>query len=705
MGQEDIKKEKQMNNSEKEWQPLASPERIHIVSHKSLVHLGSLDSFDITEGGKRAARCILEYLEKGDEQELRRAVDIYEELIPNENFGGEYTALEWLCRLWIAPQAERDRFLSVPEVDGFYGLLAADNFLHLRRYLNLKYHFVKIDRKDTKTKDYLRFLEDFILFNNPDRIRWEKTRENMEKFAIREGMHIADVGAGPGYFSFKFAQMVGKTGKVYAIETNPRHLQYLDWYKKKNSLTNLEPVTSSFNGIGLEKDIRVDIVFMCSLYHNVYAAFTDEERDEFVGSIRHALKPDGRFILVDNDLVEDGELPYHGPYISRELLISQLSFYGFEIVDHYQFTPQRYVLIFRLCEPMKDTGISEGICCFEDDSTDIIRVHSTAALIRYRIIGTSTSGYTLNGKQAALLMYDAIEKKEKALLLRAVEEYERLIPLERIGDDYTALLWFCQYLLLEEKEQAKLLEDCMVKEYYLFFAENNYEILKKYLRNKYDFKVPMPEKRDHFIHEFTGGEVEAGVLNEWNELLIFNNPNRCLWEKTEEMLAWMDIKEGETVADIGCGSGYFSYRFCKLAGKTGKVYATEINEDALSYMEKLNKKYGLGICTRISALNDLCLEENSVDTIFMCSMYHATYIASIEFVKDSLIESVRKALRPGGRWFIVDNDITPAGVPAYYGPGIARELIIAQLKFYGFRLKASVQFVPQRYILQFEAEE
>ncbi len=50
---------------------------------------------------------------------------------------------------------------------------------------------------------------------------------------------------------------------------------------------------------------------MCSLYHNVYAAFTDEERDEFVGSIRGtALKPDGRFILVDNDLVEDGGLAH-----------------------------------------------------------------------------------------------------------------------------------------------------------------------------------------------------------------------------------------------------------------------------------------------------------------------------------------------------------------------------------------------------------
>lgn len=130
-----------------------SPERIVIASQKSLVHLGSLDSFDITEGGKQAARCILDYLEKGEEQKLRRAVDIYEELIPNENFGGEYTALEWLCRLWIAPGEDRERFLSVPEVEGFYGLLAADDFRHLRRYLKLKYHFEKIDRKDTTTKD------------------------------------------------------------------------------------------------------------------------------------------------------------------------------------------------------------------------------------------------------------------------------------------------------------------------------------------------------------------------------------------------------------------------------------------------------------------------------------------------------------------------------------------------------------------------
>ena len=94
-----------------------------------------------------------------------------------------------------------------------------------------------------------------------------------------------------------------------------------------------------------------------------------------------------------------------------------------------------------------------------------------------------------------------------------------------------------------------------------------------------------------------------------------------------------------------------------------------------------------------------------MDTVFMCSMYHAVYIANLEYVKDAFIASIKKALRPGGRLVIVDNDINAKGAPAYFGPGIAKELIIAQLKFYGFRLEAYRQFVPQRYVLVFREEE
>lgn len=302
---------------------------INVNRKSSLIHLGSLDSFDITEGGKEAARKILDYLEDGKEEHLKRAVQIYEDLIPNENFGGEYTALEWLCKLWLAPLEAQEELLSYAPVKGFYDLLSGNDFYHLKWYINRKYHFIEIGRKDLEGRAQLRFLEDFILFGNPDRERWEKIRENMEKLPIVPGMKIADVGSGPGYYSFKFADLTGEDGYVYAIETNPKHLDYLRSYIRENRIRNVEAVTSSFEGIGLPADVRVDVVFICSLYHNVYAAFTDEERDSFVGSIRRALKPEGYLIVVDNDLVETDELPYHGPYIARELLLSQLYYYGF----------------------------------------------------------------------------------------------------------------------------------------------------------------------------------------------------------------------------------------------------------------------------------------------------------------------------------------------------------------------------------------
>ncbi len=673
---------------------------LNINSKHSFIHLGSLDSFDITEGGKEGGRKILGYLDTGNAELLKEARHIYDELIPNENFGGEYTALDWLCKYWLAPDSVKREFMSVPMVESFYEMLAKDDFYNLKWYLNRKYHFIEIDRKDTKSKEFLRFLEDFILFNNPDRIRWEKTEENIPKLPLRRGMSIADVGAGPGYFSFKFGDIVGEGGKVYAIETNPRHLDFLNKYIKKYNVTNVEAVESSFEGIGLAPDVRVDAVYMCSLYHNVYAAFTDEERDKFVGSIRRALNPDGVFILVDNDMVEDDELPYHGPHVSRDLLISQLHYYGFELTEQFRFTVQRYVLIFKKLDEIPKSDKSHH-AEFAEGSHTMINVTSSSSLVRYRIIGTSTSGYTLRGKRIALKLYEGLEKNNATLIDEAAQDLKAAMTKERIGDDYTALLWFCQLYAGEKRDDLNV---PLYADYYHFFADNDYDILKKYLRNKYDFITPLPEHDDSSVHERAEGDVETGILNEWSEYMTFNNPNRYLWEKTNEMLDYINIQEGEAVADIGCGSGYFSYFFSKSAGIDGRVYATETNEDALAYLKKLIEKNSLNITPVVGRLNDACLPQDSVDTIFMCSMYHAVYIANLEYVKDEFIESLKKALRRGGRLIIVDNDITAKDAPAYFGPGIAKELIIAQLSYYGFRLEEIKQFVPQRYILTFRVE-
>ena len=500
-----------------------TPTEIKVTAKDSLVHVGSLDSFDITKGGIKAGKLILNYFENGNKKDLLKAIEIYEKIIPDENFGGEYTALEWICKLLTSPDDAQKDLLSQPLVKSFFDVLSKDNFADLKQYLQLKYHIVEVDKNDLETKKKLRFLEDFILFNNPDRERWEKTRENMEKFNIRKGERIADVGSGPGYFSFKFGDIVGDEGKVYAIETNPMHLDFLRKHIADHGIKNVDVVVSQFEGIGLDKDVRVDTVFICSLYHNVYAAFTDFEREQFVGSIRNALVDGGKLIIVDNDLVDSEQLPYHGPYISKALLTSQLYHYGFKLIDDYQFTPQRYVLIYRKVDVPADFKVIPNSI---DDPCNI-HVNSAGSLIRYRIIGTSTAGYTIRGKACGKVMYEGFEKNDPALIKKAHDMFAELWPQERIGDDYTAFMWFCEYYLADDETKKQMLSDPRDKMYFDFFGGNDYEKLKKYLYVKFYLEhEDDPDSNIETAFEYGGAELKIGTRNESNEYLVFTNPNR-----------------------------------------------------------------------------------------------------------------------------------------------------------------------------------
>ena len=687
-----------MTTEQNDFSAFAPPALI-VKDRQSLIHLGSLDSFDITEGGKQAARLILDFLDGASPETLEQAIQIYEEIIPNENFGGEYTALEWMCKYFLADETRREAMRAQPMIDSFQRMMTDSDCDNLRTYLQYKYHILEYGPGDqTALKARMRFLEDFILFCNPDRERWETTRDNLEKINLKKGAHLADVGCGPGYYSFRFSRLIGDEGKVYAIETNPLHLNYLRDYVSRYNVSNVDVIEGSFEGIGLPPHIKVDVVYICSLYHNVYAAFTDEERDAFVGSIRRALRENGQLIIVDNDLVTEGELPYHGPYISRDMIISQLWHYGFRLRDAFQFTPQRYLLLFDMTEiPPEGKGDNEH------SPADVIYVNDAASLVRYRIIGTSTSGYTPRGKRCGRLMYEGLKTENERTLQEAYQAFNALYPLERVGDDYTALMWFISYRLADASRRVEMTADPFVKFYADYFVGNDFERLKTYLFYKFHLELPDPDD-DHsrMNYEYSGGDFPVSTLNEWNELLIFNNPNRFLWEKTEEMLEYIHVRQGETVADIGCGGGGFSWRFSQTVGASGLVYATEINKDALSHLESFIDASGVkNIRTVVAKMNDISLPENSLDMAFMCSMYHAVYITDIEFVKDAFIESLRRALKADGRLVVVDNAITPEGVPSYYGPGIFPKLVIAQLKRYGFDLLSSHAFVPQRYVLIF----
>ncbi len=319
---------------------------IWVDSRASLVHLGSIDSFDTTEGGITAARLLLDAVRTGDKEAAEKASAIYESLIPNENFGGEYTALQWFSNIISVPEAERQAMLTDPLTSEYYSFLGGNNYELLQEFLLRKYHLGKLG--DENTFEAVRreaFLQDYVLFNNPRREAWEQSSKFLAALKLKPGDSVADVGCGPGFYTFAFAKQVGAEGHVYALDINEVHVKYLRDLARRSGLKNVEVSSSALDNIGLKT--QVDLVWTCSLYHIMYVLASEDELTGFLGSIKKALKPGGRFVVVDNALVADSNLPYHGPYIAKELIIGQLAKYGFRLVDTQQFIPQRYMLVFQ----------------------------------------------------------------------------------------------------------------------------------------------------------------------------------------------------------------------------------------------------------------------------------------------------------------------------------------------------------------------
>lgn len=320
---------------------------IKISSKKSLINMQSVDSTGLTEDGIKAAKLTLDFVETGKVESAKEALMLYKRIIPKENYGGDYTAMQWLIEVMMAPEAERAKFMTDKAFESYYEFFAANNFAQLKEYLQRKYKLANLQDKDPADGIKRRaFLEDFILFNNPRRELWEKSSEMIKALNLKPGTKMVDIGSGPGYFTFKFSRLVGDKGKVYAIDNVKEHLDYVNGFTSKNGMNNVQTVLTTDHTIGMANE-QVDVAWICSLYHIIYVTYKEEAKDEFVESISKVLKKGGILYVADNGLVPDGVLPYHAPYIDKDLIIGQLQHYGFKLLKTYQFIPQRYILKFQ----------------------------------------------------------------------------------------------------------------------------------------------------------------------------------------------------------------------------------------------------------------------------------------------------------------------------------------------------------------------
>jgi ubiquinone/menaquinone biosynthesis C-methylase UbiE len=178
-------------------------------------------------------------------------------------------------------------------------------------------------------------------------------------------------------------------------------------------------------------------------------------------------------------------------------------------------------------------------------------------------------------------------------------------------------------------------------------------------------------------------------------IAALEDPQRDAYQKPHEVIQALGIKEGEVIADIGAGSGYFTVRLAHRVGATGRVYAVDVSPDMIRHLHRRVRDQGLLSVSPILALAADPLLPQPVDRILLVDVWHhiedqAGYLALM-----------KKQLKPGGQVVMIDfhKRELPVGPPP--AMKIARDDLLAQMQANGFQLVTEHTFLPYQYFLVF----
>ena len=164
-------------------------------------------------------------------------------------------------------------------------------------------------------------------------------------------------------------------------------------------------------------------------------------------------------------------------------------------------------------------------------------------------------------------------------------------------------------------------------------------------------------------------------------------------ERTDLLVKNLDLKPNETVADIGAGSGYFTFRMAKLVPE-GKAYAVDISKEMLTIVKgRIGKFKTENVIPVLSTITDVKLPENSVDCVLIVDAYH-------EFSHPrEMALSILKALKPGGRLVLIEYRLEDPKVPIKRLHKMTQAQSKKEMKSIGFDWKETRDMLPQQHFM------
>ena len=172
---------------------------------------------------------------------------------------------------------------------------------------------------------------------------------------------------------------------------------------------------------------------------------------------------------------------------------------------------------------------------------------------------------------------------------------------------------------------------------------------------------------------------------------------RDKWQQPERVVADLGLRDGSTVADVGCGSGYFTFRLSKAVGAKGKVFATEISTRGLKAVADRAKKSNItNIQTVLSDKTKTKLAGESVDAAIIVNVLHHVNKED----RAPLMKDIAEAIRPGGSLYIIDWRLK-AKIQYDKGRRIPRADLVGLGEGAGLKLDAEFFYLEHQVILRF----
>lgn len=171
--------------------------------------------------------------------------------------------------------------------------------------------------------------------------------------------------------------------------------------------------------------------------------------------------------------------------------------------------------------------------------------------------------------------------------------------------------------------------------------------------------------------------------------------NREEEENTTILLRNMAIEPGDTIADIGAGSGYHVFKMAPMADK-GLIYAVDIQDEMLAALRDTKQD---GTSKNIAIIKgseeSINLPENSVDKVLMVDVYH-------EFKYPiAMIASVKKALRADGKLYMIEYRGEDGSVPIKELHKMTEAQAVKEMKAAGMKLRQNIENLPWQHCMVF----